>query len=302
MNNDHAVSSPDIAPDTAPRIVPREQLDFDLTGDIPQYWFEGDAFKTRYFDAMSTIFPEGERYFISCVRDFREQITDPQLLEDVKHFIRQEGQHGIVHSAYNERLKRQGINVDRLEGIQRYMMFDLARKYLPAKSTLADTAASEHLTSTMAEALFERGALLGAVDHRMRALYAWHAMEELEHKAVAFDVMQKVAKVGYLSRILALLVVTLGFNINVLLTTRHMLKRDGFNAWERLGHFARGWWWLFGIKGVYTRMIPSYLRYFKPGFHPWQAAGPKSYRVWLDTFDRTGDPILAGDALYALHA
>ena len=120
----------------------------------------------------------------------------------------QEGQHGIVHSQYNDRLKRQGIDVDRLEAIQHYMMFDLIRKYLPAKATLADTAASEHLTSTMAEALFEKGALLGRVDHRMRALYAWHAMEELEHKAVAFDVMKKVAKVGYLSRILSLLLVT----------------------------------------------------------------------------------------------
>ena len=82
----------------APVIVPREKLDFDLEGDIPQYWFGGDAFKTRYFDAMSTIFPEGERYFISCVRDFRDDITDPQLLADVKHFMRQEGQHGIVHT------------------------------------------------------------------------------------------------------------------------------------------------------------------------------------------------------------
>src|SRR6218665_2557904 len=63
----------------APVIVPREKLDFDLEGDIPQYWFGGDAFKTRYFDAMSTIFPEGEGYFISCVRAFRDRIQDKQL-------------------------------------------------------------------------------------------------------------------------------------------------------------------------------------------------------------------------------
>ena len=69
MSHDHA-------------IVPREKLDFDLDGDIPKYWFGGDAFKTRFFDAMSTIFPEGERYFISCVRDFRDQVNDPQLLAE----------------------------------------------------------------------------------------------------------------------------------------------------------------------------------------------------------------------------
>jgi predicted metal-dependent hydrolase len=86
-------------------IVPREKLDFDLEGDIPKYWFGGDAFKTRFFDAMSTIFPEGERYFISCVRDYRDQVSDPKLLAEIKDFMRQEGQHGIVHMTYNQRLK-----------------------------------------------------------------------------------------------------------------------------------------------------------------------------------------------------
>src|SRR5690606_38896079 len=130
---------------------------------------------------MSTIFPEGERYFISCVRDFRDRVTDPQLLADVKHFMRQEGQHGLVHTQYNDRLRRQGIDVDRLEALQRHIMFNIARKHFPAEMTLADTAAAEHLTATMAEALCEDATVLAQADHRMRAMYAWHAMEEMEH-------------------------------------------------------------------------------------------------------------------------
>ena len=283
-------------------IVPREKLDFGLDGDIPRYWFEGDVFKSRYFDAMSTIFPEGERYFISCVRDFRDAITDPKLREDVKHFMRQEGQHGIVHGQYNDRLKAQGIDVDRLEAIEHHLLFNILRKHLPAKVTLADTAAAEHLTATMAHMLFEHGDTLAKVDPRMRAMYAWHAMEEVEHKAVAFDVMQKVAKVGYLRRCLALLLVTLGFNIHVLLTTRYMLKSDGFKPWQRWGMFAKGMWWLYRPGGLYSKMLGPYLQYFKPGFHPWQQGQLKSYDLWLDTFNRTGDPIAAGNALQTLHA
>jgi len=285
----------------APEIVPREKLDFDLEGDIPKYWFGGDAFKTRFFDAMSTIFPEGERYFISCVRDYRDQITDPQLLADVKDFMRQEGQHGIVHTRYNERLKAQGIDVDMLETTQRNLAI-WARKTFPPVVTLADTAAAEHLTATMAEALCEDPAVLGQADHRMRAMYAWHAMEEMEHKAVAFDVLQKVAKAGYLRRTFALVMVTFLFNTNVFLSLRHMLKADGFGRWQRAKMYANGLWWLLGVGGLYTRMIPSYLTYFRPGFHPWDTGVVPSYRTWLDHFNRTGDALQAGEALWARHA
>ena len=285
----------------APVIVPREKLDFDLGGDIPKYWFGGDAFKTRYFDAMSTIFPEGERYFISCVRDYRDQITDPQMRADVKDFMRQEGQHGIVHSQYNDRLRQQGIDVDMLENTQRSISNWARSKFKPVV-TLADTAAAEHLTATMAEALCEDPKVLGQADHRMRAMYAWHAMEEMEHKAVAFDVLQKVAKAGYLRRTFALLMVTMLFNLNVALTTRYMLKVDGFSRWQRMKMFAKGAWWLFGIGGLYTRMIPSYLAFFKPGFHPWDAGVVPTYQVWLDTFNRTGDPLQAGEILWSRHA
>ncbi len=280
-------------------IIPREKLDFDLQGDIPKYWFGGDAFKTRLFDAMSTIFPEGERYFISCVRDYRDQVTDPQLQRDIKDFIRQEGQHGIVHSQYNDRLKGQGIDVDMLEGRMRHLMFNVIRKYVPKAATLADTAAAEHMTAIMAHGFFERKEVLDSADRRMRAMYAWHAMEEIEHKAVAFDVMQKVAKVGYTRRTIAMVLVTLGFNIHALLVTRYMLQVDGFSRWQRIKLFAKGLAWMFGPGGLYMPMFGHYIQYFKPGFHPWQMGQMRSYQLWLDTFNRTGDPIAAGEALHA---
>ncbi|MEY2844167.1 MAG: hypothetical protein RI920_2204, partial [Pseudomonadota bacterium] len=93
-------------------IIPREKLDFGLDGDIPTYWFGGDPYKTRLFDAMSLIFPPGERFFMTCVRDYRDQIHDPQLIEEIKGFNRQEAQHSLVHNQYNARLRAQGIDVD----------------------------------------------------------------------------------------------------------------------------------------------------------------------------------------------
>lgn len=283
------------------RIVPREKLDFGLDGDIPRYWFGGDVFKSRFFDALSTIFPEGERFFISCVRDYRDQVKDPQLAQEIKDFIRQEGQHGIVHNQYNQRLKAQGIDVDMLERIEE-RLFAFMRKHVPRKQTLAETAAAEHLTAIMAHSFFERKEVLDKADPRMRAMYAWHAMEEIEHKAVAFDVMQKIAKVGYLRRVFALMVVTLAFNIHSLLVTRYMIKTDGFSLWQRLKIWTKGLWWLYKPGGLYLSIFGHYIQYYKPGFHPWDNGRMSAYELWLETFERTGNPILAGNALHAAGA
>src|SRR6476661_1049266 len=95
-------------------ITPRKAPDLGLDGDIPRYWLGGDAFKTRYIDAMAMTFPDGERYFIQCVRDWRDQVTDPKLAQEVKDFIYQEGQHGMVHTQYNNRLKQQGMAIDKI--------------------------------------------------------------------------------------------------------------------------------------------------------------------------------------------
>lgn len=281
-------------------IVPREKLDFKLDTDVPKYWFGGDAFKTRYFDAMSTIFPEGERFFMSCVRDFRDQVQDPELLQEIKHFIRQEGQHGMVHGQFNDRLAAQGIKVDGIERFVKHVLFNVLRKHLPKAHTLAQTAAAEHLTAILAHSLFERKAIFAEADPRMLAMWAWHAMEEVEHKAVAFDVMQKTAKVGYLRRVFALLELSWSFPLFTLIITHNMLRRDGLSRWRRTQLMIGGLWWLYKPGGVFTSrsVLGHYVQYFKPGFHPWQTGQMASYQQWLDTLTFTGDPILAGQALH----
>lgn len=281
-----------------PAIVPREKLAFGFDQEVPKYWLGGDPFKTRFFDAMSAIFPEGERFFISCVRDFRDQVSDPQLLAEIKDFIRQEGQHGIIHNQFNEHLTKQGIRVDKIEGFMKWWLFDVLRKVLPKKHTLAQTAASEHLTAILAEALFQRKDMIGAADPRMFSMYAWHAMEELEHKAVAFDVMQKAAKVGYLRRVVTLIESTLLFNCMILVFANAMLRSDGFGRWQRIKLFAKGLAWVYGPGGLFMGCLRAYMRYYKPGFHPWQEAPTPLYHAWIEAFGRSGDPLEAGRAVH----
>ncbi len=289
------------APETAEHapIVVREHLDFGLDQDIPRYWMDNDPFKTRFFDAMSTLFPQGEKFFITSVREFRDQITDPKLAKEVRDFTRQEAQHSMVHRQYNNRLKAQGIEIDAIEKDLEQSLFVDIPKVTTARQRLAATSALEHLTSMMCTCFFERRDLLATSDPRVRAMYAWHAIEEVEHKAVAYDVMVDVAKVGYLRRNIAMLSVSIGFPITVGRILNHMLEADGFSRWQRMKLWAKGLWWFWKPGGLFPATLGYYFSYYKPGFHPWKLREMPSYGQWVQTFQATGNPIAAGNALHA---
>ncbi|MCG8438771.1 MAG: metal-dependent hydrolase, partial [Pseudomonadales bacterium] len=51
-------------------IQPRK-VAFDVSS-VPRHWNGGDPVLTRFFDALSVHFPEGERFFIQSVRNFKD--------------------------------------------------------------------------------------------------------------------------------------------------------------------------------------------------------------------------------------
>ena len=276
--------------------IVRSNLDFKLA-DVPRYWFAGDPFLTRMFDALSLTFPDGERYFIQSVRLFRDQIQDPDLKQRVADFIRQEAQHGIAHDKMNQVMKDQGMPVDQfIQRLNKVFKFEL--KYRSPQYNIAMTAAAEHLTALMAETFYGEKDTLQDAHPYIRALFAWHAIEEMEHRDVAFDVMQQVGNVPEVTRKMALVLTTglmFGFT---LYRANVMLKCDGFNRTQRLKMNVRGLQWLFGKQGKLRKMQSQYRDWFKPDFHPSQHPIIAQYDVWLDTLAQTGDPIQAGEAFW----
>ncbi len=274
----------------------RSNLDFKLA-NVPRYWFAGDPFLTRMFDALSLTFPDGERYFIQSVRLFRDQIQDPDLKQRVADFIRQEAQHGIAHDKMNQIMKDQGMPVDQfIQRLNKVFKFEL--KYRSPQYNIAMTAAAEHLTALMAETFYGEKETLQDAHPYVRALFAWHAIEEMEHRDVAFDVMQQVGNVHEVTRKMALVLTTglmFGFT---LYRANVMLKCDGFNRTQRLKMNVRGLQWLFGKQGKLRKMQSQYRDWFKPDFHPSQHPIIAQYDVWLDTLAQTGDPIQAGEAFW----
>lgn len=276
--------------------IVRSNLDFKLA-DVPRYWFAGDPFLTRMFDALSLTFPDGERYFIQSVRLFRDQIQDPDLKQRVADFIRQEAQHGIAHDKMNQVMKDQGMPVDQfIQRLNKVFKFEL--KYRSPQYNIAMTAAAEHLTALMAETFYGEKETLKDAHPYVRALFAWHAIEEMEHRDVAFDVMQQVGNVPEVTRKMALVLTTglmFGFT---LYRANVMLKCDGFNRTQRIKMNVRGLQWLFGKRGKLRKMQSQYRDWFKLDFHPSQHPIIAQYDVWLETLAQTGDPIQAGEAFW----
>ena len=276
--------------------VVRKNLNFKLD-EIPRFWFGGDPFKTRMFDALSLTFPDGERYFIESVRLFRDKIKDPELQLRVADFIRQEAQHGIAHDKMNQVMRDQGMPVDQfLQMLNK--IFKLELKNRSPQYNIAMTAAAEHLTALMAETFYSQKDTLREAHPYVRALLAWHAIEEMEHRDVAFDVMQQVGEVPELTRKFTLAFTTvmmLGFTTY---RANVMLKYDGFSRLERFKLTVQGIPWFLGRDGMLTKMKSQYLDWFKPDFHPSQHPIIAQYQTWVDTLAETGDPILAGEAFW----
>jgi len=285
-----------ISTQTATPIVPRPGPDFGLDGGIPRFWFGGDPFKTRFFDANSLLTPVGERYFINCVRDWRGQVRDPAQTEELRLFVYQEGQHSQVHSRFNQLLQDQGIDTATIENrAQRW--FERYRRWLSPRLNLALTAAYEHFTTINALAYGPSMHLLEGAEPRVLAMYLWHAVEEVEHRAVAYELARDNAGVGWITRVLALLWMQTAYVLQLTGTVNQMLRIDGYGFAQRLRMWARGLRWMYGRGGFYHPLLGEYLAWYRPGYHPARLPMPQRHQRWIETYACSGDALAAAAAM-----
>ena len=247
-------------------VTPRNR-EHDVMASLTRDWFDNHPFKTAWFNAMSITFPLGEKFFIDSVRHFRGQINDPKLLEDIRGFCGQEGFHRREHQRYNETLcNSRGYDLEMMEDrLERNI--ERGKKFMSPLEQLAATAALEHITAIMAEsALSGDNPMIGEAEPAMQDLWNWHAAEEMEHKAVAFDVYRAVGGSEKLRK-RALYQATFFLALDIVTGMVHMLRRDG-KLW-RPRIWWQGWKFLFFKGGILRRIWPAYKQYFRDGFHPW---------------------------------
>jgi predicted metal-dependent hydrolase len=272
----------DPATNQAPEV---RNVHFSVDAGVPRYWHGGRAGVTRFFDNLSISFPAGERFFIRSVRHYRERVTDPDLLAAVRLFCTQEGVHSREHDRYNAHLAAQGVRVADLEGrIDRLLARVEART--AHRWQLGVTCALEHFTALMAQGLLGDPRTLENAHPVMQEIWRWHAAEENEHRAVAFDVYAATGGT-YRVRAVAMVLTTVIFWTKVIEHQVRLMAADGtlfsLREWADL---LRA---LFVSPGTLRRMVPDYLRYFRRDFHPSQIEAGALLADWRRAFAAAAD-------------
>jgi uncharacterized protein len=248
-------------------ITPRD-LRIDRNTRNARWWHGGDPVATAYFNALSAAFPQGETFFIESVRRYRDSVHEP-LREQIAAFVQQESMHTREHVVFNKLLRTAGYDTTAMDAETR-RRFDEARARPPVVQ-LALTVALEHFTAIMAHSLLtEREPLPGASEDIVR-LWQWHAIEEIEHKAVAYDTFVAVTQHlrplrRWLLRCHVMGLVSLQFWYSNFQRMADFFRQDGINT-------PRTWWrvakYLLVKPGMMRRIFWDYLRFYSPGFHPW---------------------------------
>jgi predicted metal-dependent hydrolase len=266
------------------------KLDVDLSQGFGRHWNGGDAYRTQLFNALSMSFPLGEQLFIDSVRAVPQDcLLDPVLRAEVKDFVGQEATHRHIHVQYNNELLRQGLPYTREPQTIKRMRY--IRK-LGVLNGLAITCALEHYTAMLADGVLRYPEWLEGAEPQMRTLWSWHAVEETEHKGVAFDAYG-AAGGAYWRRVLWYVHVSMVFAWETFLQTAHNLRQDGeLFRMRTLGSALRLW---FGRHGLAWHLARPALAYLSPRFHPWRDESRQLSRqlieAWLESNSYAWKPV-----------
>ena len=262
----------------------RRNLKFNLNPAKALTWHKDGLNVSQFLNTMSLFFPVGERFFIDSVRKYRDQITDPDLQKAVTAFIGQEAMHGREHDEYNNFVADAGVPLHAQEAAVDKLLKAI-QDYTPDAFQLAATVALEHLTAILGGGLLDLPEIMEGSDEGYKAIWNWHALEETEHKAVAFDVYTTVigddSNLGAYALRTSTLVAATGIFFALMIPFYvHNVRIQGglfdLKGWRAV---ARHTW---GRKGIFRNITKPWFDWFKPGFHPWD----HDNREQLENFEK----------------
>jgi uncharacterized protein len=272
-------------------ITPRDRR-FGRGEQTARWWLGGDPYQTAIYNALSATFPKGEAHFVESVREYRDAAAaaDPKLGDEIKAFTTQEVIHSREHVAFNKRAEDAGYDLTLLEArVDSQLELVRAR---PKIAGLASTMCLEHFTAIVANELLANPRHLKDADPATADLWRWHAVEEIEHKGVAYDTWLAATKdwsrwKRWKIKSLMMLLVTRNFIVHRTEGAMELLRQDGLTGWRV---FLRLQWALWGSPGIFRKVAGGWLHFFLPRFHPWNEDDRHLIKGWDATYDYRQEP------------
>lgn len=240
-----------------------------LPGDIPRHWLSGNEVVSSLLNAYTILVPANEAFYIRTLNACLPRMQDETLRTRCQAFIRQEAQHGVAHKRYWENLDAQGYRYRTFERAVDRGIFRVMDRVAPLWLRVSLVSCVEHINAYLGYEFLTQSILEDA-DPRMRDLMEWHFAEEVEHRAVAFDLLQAISP-RYSVRVLGAVMTTtlfyllLGGMATWLLAQDRVLWRRA--TWRQVAHhFGRG-------HHMARRTAGHLINYLRPRFHPFHLPG-----------------------------
>ncbi len=232
----------------------------------PPFWYEDQPIVTHFMNALSVAIPETERFLVRAVKPYTTLITDVGLLENTKKFLNEENTHSLHHTKFNLDLKRNDYPLAFGLTFTKWG-YKFIYTFFSQKTQLAMAVCFEHMTTTLVEYGFDKELMKEDVSP-VYDLFIWHAFEELNHRAGAYDVYE-FSDGSYLRRILSMMYVTFFFITGVVIIQLRFILSDLF-----AGRGIRGkhWWYaakfFFARGGMFWGTLKKYFSIYKFKFIP----------------------------------
>lgn len=238
-----------------------------------------DPVGSAWFAALSASFPRGEAMFIDAIKAHRAGVPE-KLAAEIRDFIRQEVNHSREHIAFNRAVAEAGYDTTAIEARVISLVADTQRT--PPIVQLGITMALEHFTAIFAHEFLSNPAPLATAGMGDPALWMWHSVEEIEHKAVAYDTWNHATREWsdfkrWWVRCLLMLRVTTRFLRNRSRDALELMEQDGISGWRGRWKLAK---YLVAKPGILRKIFPAWASYFKPGFHPWDLDDRHLIEAW----------------------
>lgn len=241
---------------------------------IRRHYFANSPIMSHLLTALSSTFPIGEQFFVHSVRNVRDKVKDEKLQAQITAFIGQEAMHSKAHAEFNDAWRSDDYNLDRFQAW--LARKDQYVKNLHPKIQLAITCAFEHFTALLGGYILRHPEVLSTLDDDAVKLWVWHAIEEIEHRAVAFDVYQAVYGDDKIRRMI-MRSVTTGFASLTLYSATKLFMQDRKKSLPKIGGNIFG---LYLLAKMLIQMFPEYLSYYQKDFHPADIDYSKIVQYW----------------------